>query len=157
MATDLYLIFLAIGVLMIVADGVLIYRSGRRYLSSADGDTTAGGSLGRLVVVLFHLVMFGFLALLSVFDFDFGDGNSVRAVVGNLGVLLLVLAIVHAVMIAVLSNLHDNQAVEDRMANRGGVPGSTNADIQRGPVVAPVPGQKGRDPRVSPSIENERY
>ncbi|PRX45472.1 hypothetical protein B0I33_109135 [Prauserella shujinwangii] len=152
MTTDIYLWFLGIGVAIIVADGFFLYHSGKRYLAAADGE---GGetAMSRLIAVLFHIVMFGILALLSVFDFDFGDGASMRALVGNLGVLLLVLAIVHGVTIAALSNVHDNQVAEDQLASRASA--STNAHIQRGPVVTPVPGQKGRDPQVSPSIEHD--
>ena len=65
MGTDAYLAFIALGLIMIVADGQLLYHSGKRYLSDVDeGDAIY--SMAKLVTVLFHLVMFGFLALLSV-------------------------------------------------------------------------------------------
>ncbi|TKG73578.1 hypothetical protein [Prauserella endophytica] len=159
MPTDAYLAFLGLGLVMIVADGQILYHSGKRYLSDVDTDMSTAGSQTRLIAVLFHIVMLGFMMLLSVFNFDFG-GGTIRAVVGNLGVLLLVLGLVHAVTMAVLSNMHDSKMVEEsinKSATASGVPTArtTNGELQRGPVVAPVPGQPGRDPRMSPTIENQ--
>lgn len=154
MGTDAYLAFIALGLIMIVADGQLLYHSGKRYLSDVDeGDAIY--SMAKLVTVLFHLVMFGFLALLSVLSFEFG-GHTVRAVIGNLGILLLLLALVHAVTMAVMSQMYDSRLTDDRYvrpAPRTGI--STNIQLQRGSVVAPVPGQQGRDPRMSPPIEDQ--
>lgn len=159
MPNDAYLAFLGLGVLMIVVDGQILYHSGKRYLSDVDADMNTAGSQTRLVTVLFHIVMFGILALLSVLDFAFG-GDGLRALVGNLGVLLLLLAAVHAVTMAVLSNMHETKMVEESLnkpAPQAGPPSRTptNAELQRGPVVAPVPGQPGRDPRISPTIEDQ--
>ncbi|WP_019816643.1 hypothetical protein [Saccharomonospora saliphila] len=154
MTTDAYLAFIGLGLIMIVADGQLLYHSGKRYLSDVDNETDSVGSMAKLVTVLFHLVMFGFLALLSVLNFDFGGGHALRAVVGNLGVLLLLLALVHAVTMAVISQMHDARAADDRYTRSEPRAASTNVQLQRGPVVAPVPGQAGRDPRMSPSIED---
>jgi Na+-transporting methylmalonyl-CoA/oxaloacetate decarboxylase gamma subunit len=155
--TDAYLAFLGLGLVMIVADGQLLYHSGKRYISDVDSEGEAVGSMARLVTVLFHLVNFGFLALLSVLDFDFGDSGSLRAVVGNLGVLLLLVALVHAVIMAVMSQMHENHASEEtpKTSRASAENASTNSYLQRGPVVAPVPGQQGRDPRVSPAIEDQ--
>ncbi|NIJ14688.1 hypothetical protein FHU38_005089 [Saccharomonospora amisosensis] len=154
MATDAYLAFIGLGLVMIVADGQLLYHSGKRYLSDVDTEGEQVGSMASLVTVLFHLVMFGFLALLSVLDFDFGD--PMRSIVGNLGVLLLLLALVHAVTMAVVSQIHDSRAADDRFNRPATRPSaSTNSQLQRGPVVTPVPGQHGRDPRMSPTIEDQ--
>ncbi|OQO90911.1 hypothetical protein [Saccharomonospora piscinae] len=155
MGIDAYLAFIALGLIMIVADGQLLYHSGKRYLSGVDSEGDSVGSMAKLVTVLFHLVMFGFLALLSVLNFDFG-GNTIRAVVGNLGILLLLLALVHAVTMAVMSQMHDARATDERYTRPSTrSTASTNIQLQRGPVVAPVPGQHGRDPRLSPSIEDQ--
>ncbi|WP_298176729.1 hypothetical protein [Saccharomonospora sp.] len=157
MGTDAYLAFIALGLIMVVADGQLLYHSGKRYLSDVDSDSDGDSiySMAKLVTVLFHLVMFGFLALLSVLSFDFG-GHPVRALIGNLGILLLLLALVHAVTMAVMSQMYDSRLTDDRYvrpAPRTGI--STNIQLQRGSVVAPVPGQQGRDPRMSPPIEDQ--
>lgn len=159
MGTDAYLAFIGLGLIMIVSDGQVLYRSGKRYLSDVDSEGDSVHSMAKLVTVLFHLVMFGFLALLSVLNFDFG-GHNLRAIVGNLGILLLLLALVHAVTMAVMSQMHDARVTEERFARPRPSPAtttttSTNIQLQRGPVVTPVPGQQGRDPRLSPSIEDQ--
>ncbi|EHR59242.1 hypothetical protein [Saccharomonospora cyanea] len=156
MGTDAYLAFIALGLIMIVADGQMLYRSGKRYLSDVDSEGDSVHSMAKLVTVLFHLVMFGFLALLSVLNFDFG-GHTVRAIVGNLGILLLLLALVHAVTMAVMSQMHDVRATDERYARPAPrATTGTNIQLQRGPVVTPVPGQHGRDPQLSPTIEDQR-
>ncbi|MBB3664887.1 MULTISPECIES: hypothetical protein [Prauserella salsuginis group] len=151
MPDDAFLAFLVLGALMIVADGQILYRSGKRYLS--DVDDTRAGSQARLASVLFHLLMLGVLALVAVLDLGFG-GGVLRATVGNLGVLLLLLAAAHAVTMTVLANMHETVLVEERLDAPGRAAGDRRARRQAGPVVAPVPGQRGRDPQLSPSIED---
>lgn len=160
MPTDAYLAFLVLGLIMILVDGQILYRSGQRYLAEVDIDNEGMGSMARLITVLFHIVMFGFLALLSVLDFDFGFGGSdtMRALVGNLGVLLLLLALVHAVTIAVISQIHDSRAADEFYTRPTRPAPTANSHVQYeqyDPVVTPVPGQTGRNPRISPTIEEE--
>lgn len=156
MDANAYLTFLAIGVLMVVADGQIIYRSGRRYLEESYGDAAASASMTRLITVLFHLAVLGVLALISTIDF--GAAGSIQTVVAKVGVMLLVLALAHAVTIGVLARLRDDQVAENFTANTPGQAPATGARSQsaqqRGPVTTPVPGQRGRDPRVSPSLED---
>lgn len=150
MDTNAYVAFLVVGILMVVIDGQIIYHSGKRYLENAQGDTEAGASMSRLTAVLFHLVALGVLALLSTIDFP--GGSSLPGVVGRLGVMLLVLALVHGIALAMLARRREEQVVED-IHTRG-----TAAPVDRqprDPVVAPVPGQQGRNPRVSPSMEHQ--
>ncbi|MCP2254602.1 hypothetical protein LY13_003371 [Prauserella aidingensis] len=151
MPDDAFLAFLVLGGLMIAVDGQILYRSGKRYLS--DVDDARAGSQARLASVLFHLLMLGVLALVAVLDLGFG-GGVLRATVGNLGVLLLLLAAAHAVTMTVLANMHETVLVEERLDSpaRAGA-GERRSRRQAGPVVAPVPGQRGRDPQMSPSIE----
>lgn len=156
MATDAYLTFLGLGLIMIAIDGQILYRAGSRYLSDVSEADESVGSMTRLLTVLFHLVMMGFLALLSVLDLDFGGEDAVRSVVGNLGVLLLLLALVHAVTMAVMSQIYDSRTTEEQYS-RTGPQGSSNAALQRGPVVAPVAGQSGRSPRMSQTIEEQQW
>ena len=149
MDTNAYVAFLVVGILMVVLDGQIIYHSGKRYLEHAQGDSEAGASMGRLVAVLFHLVALGVLALLSTIDFP--GGSSLPGVVGRLGVMLLVLAIVHGIALAVLARRREEQVVED-LTTRSAAP----VDRQlREPVITPVPGQQGRSPRVSPGMDYE--
>ena len=147
MDTNAYVAFLVVGILMVVIDGQIIYHSGKRYLENAQGDGEAGSSMAKLVVVLFHLAVLGVLALLSTIDFP--GGSSLPGVVGRLGVMLLVMALAHAIALGVLARMREEQVVEDI---------HTRAPVDRRlrePVVAPVPGQQGRNPRVSPSVEHE--
>lgn len=141
MDTNAYITFLLVGVLLVAIDGQIIYRSGRRYLENSSGDTAAGASMIRLITVLFHLVVLGLIALLSMIDF--GGDSAVAAIVGRLGIVLLLLAIAHAVTMGVLARLREDQVGEDLADRRAA----------RDSVVAPVPGQQGRDPSVSPSLD----
>ncbi|MEV6879890.1 hypothetical protein [Amycolatopsis sp. NPDC051128] len=148
MTTNAYLSFLAIGVALVLIDGQVIYRSGRRYLENSYGDPAAGASMTRLVTVLFHLATLGVLALISTIDMG---GSDLPGVVGRLGVLLLILALAHAITLGILARIRGEQEVEavvQRGGRRAAVP------EQHAPTVTPVPGQDGRYPDVSPSLEN---
>jgi hypothetical protein len=148
-----YFAFLAIGVLLTVIDGQIIYRSGIRYLGNSHGEQSSM-SMARLISVLFHLIVLGVLALLSTIDIG---GTSTQAVVGRLGVFLLLLAVAHAITLAVFSRMRENRMEEDILTRHGDSDGMTySRDYPRDPVVNPVPGQPGRDPEVSPSLDHGR-
>jgi hypothetical protein len=147
MDTNAYVTFLLVGVLLVVVDGQIIYRSGRRYLEGSYGDPAAGASMTRLVTVFFHLAVLGLLALLSTIDL--GGGSTLPAVVGKLGVMLLVLAIAHGITIAVLSRIRDEQVGESFAARRV----MANEPPRRDAVVSSPPEQAGAGPIVSPSLD----
>ncbi|KFU77084.1 hypothetical protein SAMN04489729_1786 [Amycolatopsis lurida] len=147
MTTNAYVAFLVIGVALVMLDGLIIYQSGKRYLRGSHGDPAAGASMTWLVTVLFHLATLGVLALLSTVDIG---GSDLPGVVGRLGVLLLVLAIAHAITLSVLSRIRGEQEAE-AVINR---PRRVEPE-QRGTTVTPVPGQDGRYPAASPSIEQQ--
>ncbi|MEU0795752.1 hypothetical protein ABZ342_37300 [Amycolatopsis sp. NPDC005961] len=149
MSTNAYLSFLVIGVVLVLVDGQIIYRSGRRYLENSYGDPAAGASMTRLVTVLFHLATLGILALMSTIDL--GDG--IPGVVKRVGVLLLILAIAHAITLAVLSRIRGEQEVE-AVVQRGPRPQQRVEPEPQRPTVTPAPGQPGTYPDVSPSLEN---
>ncbi|MTD58779.1 hypothetical protein [Amycolatopsis pithecellobii] len=146
MDTNAYVIFLVVGALMVVVDGQIIYHSGKRYLEHSAGDARAESSMTRLIAVLFHLVVLGALALLSTVPFP--GGSSLPSVIGRLGVMLLVIGIAHAIAIAALARMREEQAVDDY---RGRV--SMDPRLNE-PTVQPVPGQEGRRPHVSPGLES---
>jgi hypothetical protein len=149
MTTNAYLSFLVIGVALVLIDGQIIYRSGRRYLESSYGDPAAGASMTRLVTVLFHLATLGVLALISTINLG---GSDLPGVVGRLGVLLLILAVAHAITLGVLARIRGEQEVE-AVVQRGNR--QQLGPDQAAPTVTPVPGQEGgRYPDVSPSLEN---
>jgi hypothetical protein len=146
MSTNAYLAFLLIGALLVVADGQIIYRSGRRYLENSYGDPAAGASMARLVTVLFHLATLGVLALVSTIDI----GGDLPSVIARVGILLLILALAHAITLGALARIRGEQEVE-AVIQRG--PRQRVEPEQQGTTVTPVPGQEGRYPDVSPSLE----
>jgi hypothetical protein len=148
--TNAYVAFLVVGAVMVVIDGQIIYHSGKRYLAHAQGDAQAGASMTNLIAVLFHLVVLGVLALISTIDFP--GGSSLPAVVGRLGVLLLVVAIAHAIALGVLARMREEQVAEDITTHMNSRVSPVDQPL-RDPTVAPVPGQEGRHPRTSPGIE----
>ncbi|NKE55538.1 hypothetical protein FXN61_01345 [Lentzea sp. PSKA42] len=113
---DSYVTFLVLGIVLVVVDGQLIYHSGKGYLRRAYDDEQAAAMM-RLTAVLFHLVVLGLLALVSIIEVQTGD--PVKNVVVKLGVVLLLLALAHGVTMAILARIRDRQLQEqlaDQMA-----------------------------------------
>ncbi|MGW4487398.1 hypothetical protein ACWEOE_26565 [Amycolatopsis sp. NPDC004368] len=160
--------FLVIGLILVVADGQVLYRGGRRYLRGSAGGE-APGSMARMVVAVFHLVAIGVLALLSVVGPAWS--GSTAAVVGRVGVFLLLLAVIHGLTLVVLARRRQDGLVENSLQERDAHraapdpqprptsepgPDPTAADAAWQPTtVAPVPGQVGPCPRVSPDIDDQ--
>ncbi|MDT7788020.1 MAG: hypothetical protein QOF58_6439, partial [Pseudonocardiales bacterium] len=65
---DSYVTFLVLGIVLVVVDGQLIYRSGKGYLKRAAYDDEQAGGMMKLTAVLFHLVVLGLLALVSIIE-----------------------------------------------------------------------------------------
>lgn len=152
--------FLIIGLVFVVADGQVLYRGGRRYLSGPDGEEGTG-SLAWMVVTVFHLVSFGVLALLSVVGPQWS--GSTAALVGRLGVFLLLMAVAHVLTLAVLARRRQDRIVENHFQEREAgtetyvrpeVVVEPATDPAWRPAVTPVPGQDGAPPRVSPDLGN---
>ncbi|MDQ7808878.1 hypothetical protein Q5425_34510 [Amycolatopsis sp. A133] len=157
--------FLIIGLVIVVADGQVLYRGGRRYLSGPDGGEGTG-SMAWMVVTVFHLVSFGVLALLSVVGPQWS--GSTAALVGRLGIFLLLMAVAHVLTLAVLARRRQDRIVEEHFQDRESErPGAEtyvrpatevlvepSTDPTWRPAVTPVPGQDGPQPRVSPDLGN---
>lgn len=107
MNNDGYVAFLLFGIVLIAVDGQVLYRSGRRYLVSAYGERGGAGSVGRLVTILFYLVMFGVLALISTVDTP--TNGSLPEIVTRIGILLLIMAAGHGIATWILATLRRNQ------------------------------------------------
>ncbi|MGH3858850.1 hypothetical protein [Actinokineospora sp.] len=105
-----FVLFLVLGIVLVAVDGQIIYRAGSRYLENSYTDDSSAGSMARLVSVLFHLAVLGVLALLSTIDFS--ADSPLESVVTRLGVLVLVLAIGHAIAIKVLTRMRDRLDAE---------------------------------------------
>ncbi|RSD07814.1 hypothetical protein [Amycolatopsis eburnea] len=136
--------FPIIGAVIVLADGQVLYRGARRYLTGPDGGEETG-SMAWPVVTVFHLVAFGVLALLSVVGPRWS--GSAAALVGRLGVFLLLLAVVHVLTLAVLARGRQGRIVEAHYQER-----EAGGEVLAEPTVAPVPGQEGRHPEVSPDL-----
>ncbi|HKR48185.1 MAG TPA: hypothetical protein VJT72_01170 [Pseudonocardiaceae bacterium] len=107
-----YVTFLLLGVALVLIDGYFITRSGRAYLGKVY-EADAARSMIQLVAALFHLVVLGLLALISLIDVD--TGLPVRDVVVKLGILLLVLAAAHGVTLTILIKIRDKRRQEQVM------------------------------------------
>ncbi|MFC7340342.1 hypothetical protein [Saccharopolyspora griseoalba] len=111
------LVFLLSGALLVVVDGHLLRRSGTAYLRELGENA---GPMNQLVTVVFHLGALGLVALLAVVPMDLGSAP--ETLVGRIGVLLLVLAVAHAVTTAVLGRVrarHESEVLSAEVARRG--------------------------------------
>jgi len=113
--TNSYVAFLLMGTLLVLIDGQIIYRNGRRFLKQATPNAPAE-SLVRLVTALFHLGTLGVLALLSTIDFP--ADNQTEGVVIRLGIILLVIGIAHWIALSALSRIRDREEFEEISAER---------------------------------------
>ncbi|MGH3873850.1 MAG: hypothetical protein ACRDSR_20495 [Pseudonocardiaceae bacterium] len=129
--------FLILGIALVLADGQLILRSGRRYLQGAH-EPGAGRSMLQMVAALFHFGLLGLLALISLIDVD--TGLPVRDVVVKLGVLLLVLAAAHGVTILILMRIRDRRQAEELAGEFAETPAHSRVPQSRvpGAAVSPV-------------------
>lgn len=146
MDTNSYVIFLVVGVLMVVVDGQFIYHSGKRYLDGSKGDSEAEASMTRLIVGLFHLIVLGVLALISIVPFP--GGTSLPSVVARLGVVLLLLGLAHAIVIGVLNRQREEQAVEEMNARM--MPNQSRTPIDHEVPPLPPTEHQLNEPTVQP-------
>lgn len=95
-------VFLAIGVLIVIAVGRLLAMSGRRYLANSvtPNERRSASPAATLVAVFFHLVTLGIVALLAIVPVG---GSPAESLLFRLGVLLLALALVFGVTLTLLS------------------------------------------------------
>jgi hypothetical protein len=108
--TNSYVAFLLVGALLVLVDGQIIYRNGRRYLQQSAPNASAE-SLTRLVTVLFHLVVLGVLALISTIDVP--ADTPVESVVMRLGIVLLIIGIAHLLAVVALGRIRDRQEFDE--------------------------------------------
>lgn len=87
--TSIELIVLGIGVVLTLVVAQVLVRSGRPFLRDSFERPETAASVTRLLVVLFHLVVLGVIALVATIDVTLG--NPVETLVVRLGFVLLVL------------------------------------------------------------------
>jgi hypothetical protein len=148
MDSNSYVAFLVIGTILVVIDGQIIYRNGRRFLQQATPNAPAE-SLTKLVSVLFHLGTLGVLALLSVVDVPVDD--PAQGVVVRLGIVLLLIGVAHWIAVAALSRLRDREEFEEisteRQARRQAHDDAMRAQAAQGTAVT--------EPTESPAYNGE--
>ncbi len=110
MDANSYVTFLLIGALLVLVDGQVIYRNGRRFLRNAAPDSSAE-SMTRLVSVLFHFVVLGVLALISTIDVP--ADNATEGVVLRLGIVLIIIGIAHWVAVVALARIRDREEFDE--------------------------------------------
>jgi|SRR3954470_9407081 hypothetical protein len=110
MDTNSYVTFLLVGALLVLVDGQVIYRNGRRYLQQSAPNASAE-SLTRLVTVLFHFVVLGVLALISTIDVP--TDTAIESVVVRLGIVLLIIGIAHLLAVVALGRIRDRQEFDE--------------------------------------------
>lgn len=102
---DLYVAVVVLGAVITVLVGVLLYRNGEPFLTDVfGGDRERAIGINRLLVVLFHLVVLGMLALISVLEVPWATGAT-QLVLTKLGVVLLVLGAAHGATMVVLTRI----------------------------------------------------
>ncbi|KAA2261493.1 hypothetical protein F0L68_17100 [Solihabitans fulvus] len=155
MGTQEYVVYLVIGVVLVLADGQLLARSGRAYLTEFHADEPGARSANQLVVGLFHLVMLGLLALMSTVRIDVG--SPAQNLVAKLGYTLLLLALVHGCVMVVLIRIRRRrreQLLAEEMATQVESGRKTPSRL----VVEPAPEEAGRQPSVAPALDqDQRY
>ena len=109
MDTNSYIAFLVISALLVVIDAVVVTISGRKYLSDDDhpGRSVAASWL---TTTLFSLIVLGLVAVISTVDLPV-DG-SLQKLVTKLGLVLLLLAVAHAITMAVLTRYRGEERQE---------------------------------------------
>lgn len=118
MDTDSYIAFLVVSGLLVIVDAVIITISGRKYLAD---DDHPGISLAAswLTTTLFSLIVLGIVALISTVDVPV-EGD-LQKIVTKLGIVLLVLALAHAITMTVLARYRGEERQEhlaDELAER---------------------------------------
>lgn len=111
-----YALFLILGIVLVAADGQVIYRSGLRYLANSYSDRNSARSMARLVSTLFHLAVLGVLALISTIHV--AAGTPLESVVLRLGIVLLVLALAHGLTVSALTRIRNRLEVENATMRR---------------------------------------
>jgi hypothetical protein len=131
---SIYLTVLFIGVGLTVVVGQILIRSGRPILEDVFPRPGAASSVTQLLVVLFHLVVLGIIALVASMDVTLD--HPLQTIVVRIGLILLVLGIAYGSTLLVLARLrarrrqqlltdeHNAQVERAQQAQQYGQPGA---------------------------------
>ncbi|HEY4007115.1 MAG TPA: hypothetical protein VGM60_18280 [Pseudonocardia sp.] len=106
MSNGAYLLVLFIGAVTVAIDGQVILRKSPAYLDEVYQNLERSKQVAGMVAVLFHLVMLGMVALVGSVG---GVESGVRPIITRVGVMLLLVALGHAITMTVLSRLRDQE------------------------------------------------
>ncbi|SFR02109.1 hypothetical protein SAMN04488564_10249 [Lentzea waywayandensis] len=109
MNTNSYVAYLVISTLLVIVDAVIITISGRRYLNDRDHPGLSVAA-SWLTTTLFSLIVLGLVALISTIEVPV-DGD-LQKIVTKLGIVLLLLAVAHAVTMTVLARYRGEERQE---------------------------------------------
>lgn len=98
-----YLTVLFLGIVLTIVVGQILIRSGRPFLADVFREPETARSVTRLLVVLFHLVVLGMIALVATIDVTLA--HPIQTIVVRLGLVLLVVGAAYAGTLFVLARL----------------------------------------------------
>jgi hypothetical protein len=105
-----YAAYLGISLLLTIAVGWALARSGRVFLASVFGDERLAGAVSRLLVVGFYLLNLGFVALTVSTSGQISSGRQAFGVLfSKVGAELLVLGVLYLVTIVLITRLRRRQ------------------------------------------------
>ncbi|MGH3910941.1 MAG: hypothetical protein ACRDRM_08915 [Pseudonocardiaceae bacterium] len=114
--TGTYLTVLFFGIVLTIVVGQILIRSGRPFLEDVFREPDTARSVTRLLVVLFHLVVLGVIALVATLDVTFD--HPVQTIVVRLGLVLLVLGVAYAGTLFSLARLRARRRVQLLLAEQ---------------------------------------
>lgn len=111
-----YLTVLFLGIVLTIIVGQILIRSGRPFLEDVFPEPETARSVTRLLVVLFHLVVLGVIALVATIDITLA--HPIQTIVVRFGLVLLVLGAAHAGTLFVLTRLRARRRMQLRLDER---------------------------------------
>ncbi|RZT89182.1 hypothetical protein EV383_6141 [Pseudonocardia sediminis] len=103
-----YIALIIVGIVITVGVGQILYRSGEPFLEEVFQNKDTARSLNRLLVLLFHLLTLGVLAMISIVDIPSGT-SGLQAIVFKTGVVLLIVGIAYGVSMLVLLRVRERR------------------------------------------------
>ena len=107
-----YLTVLFIGIALTVGVGQILIRSGRPFLQDVFREQETARSVTRLLVVLFHLIVLGVIALVATIDITLE--HPVQTIVVRLGLVLLVVGAAYGGTLLLLTRLRARRRMQMR-------------------------------------------